>query len=221
RNNNFFVAEMSALSILFNDASVLENFHCSLTFRVLNDSSCNLFALLSDAEAREVRSKIIELILATDMRTHFEFLNRFRTIRGSEQFNFKKNEDDRWLAAELCMRASDIGHGALKWKQHFEWTARATTEFYLQGDEESRLGRTMSPLCDRETHAQLATSQLGFLRHVVRPLFVELDAIEKQKTITDALKNLDDNCEQWEKLGEAEQLIVFPQPVREQEATLQ
>ncbi|OEH79698.1 hypothetical protein cyc_07785 [Cyclospora cayetanensis] len=235
--------DISKRSILFNDASVLENFHCSLTFRVLNDSSCNLFALLSDAElvctvllfamlaqeAREVRSKIIELILATDMRTHFEFLNRFRTIRGSEQFNFKKNEDDRWyaisdetrlhtfvkllgepavfvsirqensaidradvrisvtpmrrLAAELCMRASDIGHGALKWKQHFEWTARATTEFYLQGDEESRLGRTMSPLCDRETHAQLATSQLGFLRHVVRPLFVELDAIEKQKTM--------------------------------------
>lgn len=43
-----------------------------------------------------MRSKIIDLILATDMRTHFEFLNRFRTIRESDQFNFRRNDDDRW-----------------------------------------------------------------------------------------------------------------------------
>lgn len=85
------------------------------------------------------------------------------------------------LAAQLCIRASDIGHGALSWKQHFEWTGLATTEFYLQGDEELRLGRAISPLCDRDSHAQLAQSQLGFLHHVVRPLFVELDAIGKQE----------------------------------------
>ncbi|CDJ64413.1 hypothetical protein, conserved [Eimeria necatrix] len=219
RNNNFFVAEMSPLSILYNDASVLENFHSSLTFRVLADPSCNLFTLLSDAEVREVRSKIIDLILATDMRTHFEFLNRFRTIRESDQFNFRRNDDDRWLAVELCIRASDIGHGALGWKQHFEWTARATTEFYLQGDEEARLGRTISPLCDRETHSQLAKSQVGFLRHVVRPLFAELHAIDDQKKpIAEMLKNLDTNCERWEELGKAEELIVFPYIVRELDA---
>lgn len=221
RNNNFFVSEMSAVSILFNDASVLENFHSALTFRVLSDNTCDLFALLSDAEAREVRSKIIDLILATDMRTHFEFLNRFRTLRGSDQFNYRKSDEDRWLVAELCIRASDIGHGALSWNQHFEWTGRATTEFYLQGDEESRSGRTMSPLCDRGAHSQLAKSQLGFLRHVVRPLFVELDAIEKQKKLTmDALQNLDENCSRWEVLGETGELIVFPHSVREVEAAL-
>ncbi|KAL8447358.1 hypothetical protein Emed_004462 [Eimeria media] len=208
-------------SIVFNDASVLENFHCSLTFRVLNDPASNLFAFLADAEAREVRSKVIDLILATDMRTHFEFLSRFRTIRGSDQFNHIKNEDDRWLAAELCIRASDIGHGALSWPQHFEWTGLATTEFYLQGDEELRLGRTISPLCDRQSHSQLAKSQIGFLHHVVRPLFVELDSIGKQqKTIADALKNLDDNCDRWEKLGDTVESIVFPRPVREIEAAM-
>lgn len=87
----------------------------------------------------------------------------------------------RRLAAELCIRASDIGHGALGWNQHFEWTGLATTEFYLQGDEEARLGRTISPLCDRDSHSQLAKSQLGFLQHVVRPLFVELDIIDRNK----------------------------------------
>ncbi|KAL8453503.1 hypothetical protein Emag_001876 [Eimeria magna] len=145
---------------------------------------------MSPLEAREVRSKIIDLILATDMRTHFEFLSRFRTIRGSDQFNHIKNEDDRWLAAELCIRASDIGHGALSWSQHFEWTGLATTEFYLQGDEELRLGRTISPLCDRQSHSQLAKSQIGFLQHVVRPLFVELDSIGKQqKTMPSCREN--------------------------------
>ncbi|KAL8426595.1 hypothetical protein Efla_005172 [Eimeria flavescens] len=216
RNNNFFVSEMSPLSIVFNDASVLENFHCSLTFRVLSKPSCNLFAFLADSEAREVRSKIIDLILATDMRTHFDFLSRFRTIRGSDQYNHAKNEDDRWLAAELCIRASDIGHGALSWEHHFEWTGLATTEFYLQGDEETRLGRTISPLCDRASHSQMAKSQVGFLTHVVRPLFVELNIVGKeQKTITDALKNLDDNCDRWEALGETVESVVFPRSVRD------
>ncbi|KAL8433689.1 hypothetical protein ACSSS7_003719 [Eimeria intestinalis] len=176
---------------------------------------------MSPLEAREVRSKIIDLILATDARTHFEFLSRFRTIRGSDQFNYIKNEDDRWLTAELCIRSSDIGHCALSWPQHFEWTGLAIIELYLQGDEELRLGRTISPLCDRQSHAQLAKSQIGFLQHVVRPLFVELDSIGKQqKTIADALKNLDDNCDRWEKLGDAVELIVFPRPVRDFEAAM-
>lgn len=63
-------------------------------FRRRSLSRMALVALLQ--EVREVRSKIIDLILATDMQTHFEFLSRFRTIRGSDQFCYKKNDDDRW-----------------------------------------------------------------------------------------------------------------------------
>lgn len=57
---------------------------------------CDASSSLLAQEVREVRSKIIDLILATDMRTHFDFLNRFRTHRGSDQFNYRKNDEDRW-----------------------------------------------------------------------------------------------------------------------------
>ena len=36
----------------------------------------------------------------------------------------------------------------------------------------------------------------------------------------DALKNLDDNCNHWERLGETGEIVVFPQPVGEIEASL-
>lgn len=37
---------------------------------------------------------------------------------------------------------------------------------------------------------------------------------------TYALKNLHDNCEQWEQLGETDELIIFPGPVPEIESAM-
>lgn len=79
------------------------------------------------------------------------------------------------------MRAADIGHSIVPWDQHFEWSCRVTAEFYLQGDEESRLGRGVSPLCDRDLHSSMARNQVGFLSHIVKPLFTELNSIECMK----------------------------------------
>lgn len=79
------------------------------------------------------------------------------------------------------MRAADIGHSILSWDQHFEWSSRVTAEFYLQGDEEARHGRGISPLCDRDLHSSMARNQVGFLEHLVKPLFVELHSVDSMK----------------------------------------
>ena len=79
------------------------------------------------------------------------------------------------------MRAADIGHSIVAWDQHFEWSSRVTVEFYLQGDEESRLGRGVSPLCDRDLLNSLARNQVGFLAHIVKPIFTELNSVESMK----------------------------------------
>lgn len=35
-------------AVLYNDKSVLENFHSSLAFRILQEEDCNIFAYLTD-----------------------------------------------------------------------------------------------------------------------------------------------------------------------------
>lgn len=83
------------------------------------------------------------------------------------------------LLSEGCIRAADISHGMVRWEEHFEWSMRVTVEFFLQGDEEKRLGLPVSPLCDRDQGAQLYTSQAGFLTYVVMPLLVELQPVDE------------------------------------------
>lgn len=34
--------------------------------------------------------------------------------------------------AQLCVKAADLGHGLVDWKQHVEWSSRITEEFYQQ-----------------------------------------------------------------------------------------
>lgn len=46
-------------------------------------------------EYQVVRSRMIDLILATDMKMHFESLSKFRLRRNSPEF-CKTNEEDLW-----------------------------------------------------------------------------------------------------------------------------
>nr|CEL65232.1 TPA: 3',5'--cyclic-nucleotide phosphodiesterase,putative [Neospora caninum Liverpool] len=161
----------------------------------------NNFFVASGAplEFKQVRANMIDLILATDMKTHFDFLSRFRNRRQAAGFNFHKVAEDQWLAAEICIRASDLGHAVTEWDQHFEWASRVVTEFYLQGEEERRMGLHISPLCDREDHPSFAKCQHGFLGYVVKPLMVELGECDlSQKIIPQLMHNLEQNMARWE-----------------------
>lgn len=44
----------------------------------------------------EIRSHMISLILATDMKTHFSALSRFRAARQNPSFDHRKQRDDTW-----------------------------------------------------------------------------------------------------------------------------
>lgn len=56
-------------------------------------------------EFKDVRTNMIDLILATDMKTHFDFLSRFRNRRQAVGFNFHKVPEDQWyvgIALHTC-----------------------------------------------------------------------------------------------------------------------
>ncbi|OEH79305.1 putative phosphodiesterase [Cyclospora cayetanensis] len=120
RTNQFFVTCFDPLAIIYNDHAPLENFHSCLCFRILERKSCNLFFLLSSSAFRFVRAKIIETILSTDMKQHFEAISKFRVRRLNEEFSMKASVEDRWAALKICMKMGDISHTAIPWNEHFD-----------------------------------------------------------------------------------------------------
>ena len=80
-NNRFLVNNSEDLAIAYNDISVLENMHASITFSTMKTkaSNCNILSKFSADNMCYIRKVVIEMILETDMSKHFESLGKFRS----------------------------------------------------------------------------------------------------------------------------------------------
>ena len=65
--------------MLYNDRSVLENHHMAASWDLLTSIPANNFLLdLGEAELKRFRFLVIEAILATDLKMHFDILTEFK-----------------------------------------------------------------------------------------------------------------------------------------------
>ena len=71
-NNTYQINSKSELAIRYNDISVLESFHCSMAFQLLENPNCLILKSLTSAQYKEFRKTMISAILKTDMALHFE-----------------------------------------------------------------------------------------------------------------------------------------------------
>lgn len=79
----FIICQINAqteLALRYNDISPLENHHCSVAFRILEDPECNIFRNLSCETYKKIREGMIRCILATDMARHNDIVNQFKEI---------------------------------------------------------------------------------------------------------------------------------------------
>ncbi|KAK7076454.1 cGMP-inhibited 3',5'-cyclic phosphodiesterase B [Halocaridina rubra] len=172
RTNAFLVTTNAPQAVLYNDRSVLENHHAASAWGLfLSKPEFNFLCHLDRAEFKRFRFLVIEAILATDLKRHFEIL---------AEFNAKANEPDapgldwsaetdRLLALQMCIKLADINGPCKALDIHTQWTTRIAEEFYEQGDEEESLGLPISPYMDRN-NPQLAKLQESFINHLVAPL---------------------------------------------------
>jgi hypothetical protein len=161
--NNFHVMSGSDTALLYNDRAVLENHHISAAFRVLKDDECNILQNLSRDEYRELRTLIIDMVLATDMSFHFQQLKNMKNL-----LTLDAPQVDKSKALSLVLHCCDISHPAKRWDIHHKWTMLLLEEFFRQGDLERELGLPFSPLCDRN-NTLVAESQIGFIDFIVEP----------------------------------------------------
>ncbi|KAE9418031.1 hypothetical protein Angca_008205 [Angiostrongylus cantonensis] len=163
--NNFHIQSGSNFALLYNDRSVLENHHVSACFRLLKEEDKNIFSHLTRDEFRELRNMVIEIVLATDMSTHFVQIKTMKNMLSLPE-GIDKNK-----ALCLIVHACDISHPSKPWLLHQRWTEGVLEEFFRQGDLEASMGLPYSPLCDRHT-VLVADSQIGFIDFIVEPTMV-------------------------------------------------
>ena len=93
-NNGYQVNKGTDLAVLYNDASVLENHHCSLAFQVMNTPECGILDSLDLTARRSVRKLMITIILATDMSFHFALQADINKLAARECFRAPPLEQD-------------------------------------------------------------------------------------------------------------------------------
>ncbi|MBN3311743.1 PDE3A phosphodiesterase, partial [Atractosteus spatula] len=178
RTNAFLVATSAPQAVLYNDRSVLENHHAASAWNLfMSRPEYNFLVNLDHVEFKRFRFLVIEAILATDLKKHFDFLAEFNAKVNDEVGSGIEwaNENDRLLVCQMCIKLADI-NGPAKCKElHLQWTEGIVNEFYEQGDEESSLGLPISPFMDRSA-PQLAKLQESFITHIVGPLCHSYDS---------------------------------------------
>ena len=134
--------------VMYNDISVLENFHLASAWRLMQKPHHDPFGTLSEAQYTEIRQTVIEAVLGTDLKHHFSHLTHFKTRRAAHAFDEPQRKDVRLLLA-CTLHAADVSNLAKPWPLSVQWVARLFMEQFLQGDREQRLGLPISALSDR------------------------------------------------------------------------
>ncbi|VDK69340.1 unnamed protein product [Litomosoides sigmodontis] len=207
RTNAFLVAAEDKKAILYNDRSVLENHHAAESWRLLSKSENSFIETLDAAETKRFRYLVLEYILATDLKLHFDIIMQFNEKAPDMDLG---NESDRMIISQMLIKFADINSPSKPYSLHRQWTDRICEEFYGQGDEEKRRGMAISPYMDRDDPA-VAKLQDSFICHIVSPLAVALNeagllpilpGLEEPEVII----NLKHNHQKW--LSELERQTV-------------
>ncbi|XP_054909068.1 high affinity cGMP-specific 3',5'-cyclic phosphodiesterase 9A isoform X2 [Poeciliopsis prolifica] len=169
-NNAYQINARTELALRYNDISPLENHHCAVAFQILQRRESNIFRNLSLDQYKRIREGIIKCILATDMTRHNEILNKFKSVLPAFDFTNKEHKD---LLMMILIKVSDISNEARPLEVAEPWLDCLLQEFFNQSDVEKLEGLPVSPFMDRDKVTK-PSSQIGFIRFVLLPLFMEL-----------------------------------------------
>ncbi|KAJ2779134.1 3',5'-cyclic-nucleotide phosphodiesterase [Coemansia interrupta] len=206
-NNAFMVRARTQLAEIYNDQSVLENFHAAC-FSMIMSYFFNEFvspngkgiagAAPPTFDYEEFRRVAVHAILATDMARHFEFIGKCkaqyqRFVSGSNlPLTTQQHEAERAQLAASILKCADISNITRPFNVAQRWTRRLNREVTLQGNIEESLGMARSIVVD---HGNVPASQIAFYETCGRPLFNAVaDLIPELRFLPEQLEN---NIRNW------------------------
>ena len=200
-NNHFLAATKHEYAITYNDQSVLESHHVASAWKVLLEDDCNFLKNLSKDQYLEFRDTVIQLVLGTDMKFHFEHYTKFKTKVQSDTFVPGCEREDVKFLLSVVMHTADIANPAKRNAVCVQWTELVMEEFFRQGDLEAKLGMPISPFYDREK-TSTAQCQMGFINVLVKPLYAEVTSLLGEQCYNEVFVDcLEANLKGWETHG--------------------
>jgi CheY-like chemotaxis protein len=192
-NNNFLIATQDELALTYNDRSVLENHHATIAFRLFSKEKYNILEGLNEEQYREFRKVVIQVVLATDMASHFAICSKFESKITLGSIS-KDSAEDRLLLMKVIMKCADINNQSRPFNIAKKWSHMCIREFLSQGDQEKQRNIPVSPLMDRDA-LNFPKSQLDFINFIVEPLFKHV--ITVFPSLNFILQSVQHNRNQW------------------------
>ncbi|XP_039523305.1 cAMP-specific 3',5'-cyclic phosphodiesterase 4C isoform X3 [Pimephales promelas] len=202
-SNQFLINTNSELALMYNDASVLENHHLAVGFKLLQEENCDIFCNLSKKQKQSLRQLTIDMVLATDMSKHMNFLADLKTMVETKKVTslgvlLLDNYSDRIQVLQNMVHCADLSNPTKPLELYRLWTDRIMVELFSQGDHERDKGIEISPMCDKLT-ASVEKTQVGFIDYIVHPLW-ETWADLVHPDAQDILDTLEDNREWYQSM---------------------
>jgi len=219
--NSFLCNAGSDLAVLYNDIAVLESHHAAMAFKLTaKDPKSNIFQNLSTDEFKLIRQSVIDMVMATEMKQHFEHLakfdNNFNKRHSSHEENVSTNgrgtpesatsmvinyqsPENKGVLRRMIIKCSDIANPARPNKLCQVWAYRIAEEYFKQTEEEQKRNLPIvMPVFDRKT-CNVPKSQLFFMDYFVMNLYTSWDNYAQ---VTEAMKYLRLNYEYWSQEAE-------------------
>ncbi|KAM9384986.1 3',5'-cyclic-AMP phosphodiesterase 4C-like isoform 2-T3 [Pholidichthys leucotaenia] len=201
--NQFLINTSSELALMYNDASVLENHHLAVGFKLLQEDNCDIFQNLSKKQRDSLRKMVIDMVLATDMSKHMNFLADMKTMVETKKVTslgvlLLDNYSDRIQVLQNMVHCADLSNPTKPLELYRQWTDRIMVELFTQGDRERDKGMEISPMCDKH-NASIEKTQVGFIDYIVHPLW-ETWADLVHPDAQDILDTLEDNREWYQSM---------------------
>eukprot|EP00756_Hemistasia_phaeocysticola_P064101 Hpha_TRINITY_DN7534_c0_g1::TRINITY_DN7534_c0_g1_i1::g.19039::m.19039/K13761/PDE9; high affinity cGMP-specific 3',5'-cyclic phosphodiesterase 9 len=208
-NNAYQRNKGTALATRYNDASVLENYHCCLAFETLRCPDLNILSALSPEKRKSFRELAIASILATDVSLHKSHYQRLSDLlkkaqeaekgQGLDLINWNETAE-RTVVVQNLMMMADISNETKAFSISQRWAPLVIEEFCRQGDLEKKEGLPWIPMCDREK-VVAAKEQQGFIKFLCLPLYeTALTLFPQLQSLVDSLKS---NAAHWAEIEAA------------------
>jgi hypothetical protein len=164
--NSYEINSVSKNARIYNDTSVLENHHCTLTFELLEHTG--LLSTFKGDEFKDFRKTIIMGILGTDMSKHNECINKLTS------FNFESESftsDQQYFITSAILHCADLSNSIKNFEISFEWSKRISLEFYEQTLKEELEGLPSLSFMKVRDNLSMCINEINFITNISIPMW--------------------------------------------------
>ena len=179
-SNDHICKVKDVLALTYNDISPQENLHCSMLFQMCaGDPMCDVFETLTPSQKYQARVLIVQLVLNTDMKMHFDRLGDLKLLL--ERHNGRIDQQGvglgggRGLTHEETtdimvgmLKMADLGNCVRPLHMHVKWSIRVVNEFFGEAEIQRGVGIVPLPFMD-PTVAYMPDAQTDFINFIISP----------------------------------------------------